>query len=37
MNMPKDNIERAIKKSLEAGGANYEDIATRASAPAALA
>jgi YebC/PmpR family DNA-binding regulatory protein len=25
-NMPKDNIERAIKKSQEAGGANYEDI-----------
>ncbi|MCJ7528134.1 MAG: YebC/PmpR family DNA-binding transcriptional regulator [Methyloceanibacter sp.] len=25
-NMPKDNIERAIKKSLEAGGANYEDM-----------
>ncbi len=24
--MPKDNIERAIKKSLEAGGANYEDM-----------
>ena len=24
-NMPKDNIERAIKKSQEAGGANYED------------
>ena len=26
VNMPKDNIERAIKKSLEAGGANYEDL-----------
>lgn len=26
VNMPKDNIERAIKKSLEAGGANYEDM-----------
>jgi YebC/PmpR family DNA-binding regulatory protein len=25
-NMPKDNIERAIKKSEEAGGANYEDM-----------
>jgi YebC/PmpR family DNA-binding regulatory protein len=25
-NMPKDNIERAIKKSQEAGGANYEDM-----------
>jgi YebC/PmpR family DNA-binding regulatory protein len=25
-NMPKDNIERAIKKSLEAGGANYEEV-----------
>jgi YebC/PmpR family DNA-binding regulatory protein len=25
-NMPKDNIERAIKKSEEAGGANYEDV-----------
>jgi YebC/PmpR family DNA-binding regulatory protein len=24
--MPKDNIERAIKKSEEAGGANYEDM-----------
>jgi len=26
VNMPKDNIERAIKKSLEAGGANYEEV-----------
>jgi YebC/PmpR family DNA-binding regulatory protein len=25
-NMPKDNIERAIKKSAEAGGANYEEV-----------
>jgi YebC/PmpR family DNA-binding regulatory protein len=25
-NMPKDNIERAIKKSQEAGGANYEEM-----------
>jgi YebC/PmpR family DNA-binding regulatory protein len=25
-NMPKDNIERAIKKSQEAGGANYENM-----------
>src|SRR6476620_5483591 len=25
-NMPKENIERAIKKSLEAGGANYEEV-----------
>ncbi len=25
-NMPKDNIERAIKKSLEAGGENYEEV-----------
>jgi YebC/PmpR family DNA-binding regulatory protein len=25
-NMPKDNIERAIKKSQEAGGANYEEV-----------
>ncbi|MGZ9020041.1 MAG: YebC/PmpR family DNA-binding transcriptional regulator [Rhodoplanes sp.] len=25
-NMPKDNIERAIKKSEEAGGASYEDM-----------
>jgi YebC/PmpR family DNA-binding regulatory protein len=25
-NMPKDNIERAIKKSEEAGGANYEAV-----------
>jgi YebC/PmpR family DNA-binding regulatory protein len=25
-NMPKDNIERAIKKSQEAGGANYEAV-----------
>jgi YebC/PmpR family DNA-binding regulatory protein len=25
-NMPKDNIERAIKKSQEAGGANYETV-----------
>jgi YebC/PmpR family DNA-binding regulatory protein len=25
-NMPKDNIERAIKKSEEAGGANYEEV-----------
>jgi YebC/PmpR family DNA-binding regulatory protein len=25
-NMPKDNIERAIKKSQEAGGASYEDM-----------
>ena len=24
--MPKDNIERAIKKSEEAGGANYEEV-----------
>ena len=24
--MPKDNIERAIKKSQEAGGANYEEV-----------
>ena len=26
VNMPKDNIERAIKKSEEAGGANYEGV-----------
>ena len=26
VNMPKDNIERAIKKSQEAGGANYEEM-----------
>jgi YebC/PmpR family DNA-binding regulatory protein len=26
VNMPKDNIERAIKKSEEAGGANYEEV-----------
>src|SRR6476620_1657041 len=25
-NMPKDNIERDIKKSLEGGGANYEEV-----------
>jgi YebC/PmpR family DNA-binding regulatory protein len=25
-NMPKDNIERAIKKSQEAGGTNYEEV-----------
>lgn len=25
-NMPKDNIERAIKKSLEVGGENYEEV-----------
>jgi transcriptional/translational regulatory protein YebC/TACO1 len=25
-NMPKDNIERAIKKSEEAGGASYEEV-----------
>jgi len=25
-NMPKDNIERAIKKSTDAGGENYEDM-----------
>ena len=25
-NMPKDNIERAIKKSQDAGGENYEDV-----------
>ena len=25
-NMPKDNIERAIKKSLDAGGDNYEEM-----------
>jgi len=25
-NMPKDNIERAIKKSQETGGANYEEV-----------
>src|SRR5262245_45844388 len=25
-NRPKDNIERAIKKSQEAGGANYEEV-----------
>src|SRR6478735_6249303 len=25
-NMPRDNIERAIKKSTEAGGANYEEV-----------
>ena len=25
-NMPKDNIERAIKKSLDAGGENYEEV-----------
>ena len=25
-NMPRDNIERAIKKSEEAGGANYEEV-----------
>ena len=26
VNMPKDNIERAIKKSQEVGGANYEEV-----------
>lgn len=25
-NMPKDNIERAIKKSMDAGGENYEEV-----------
>ncbi|MEC8177472.1 MAG: YebC/PmpR family DNA-binding transcriptional regulator, partial [Pseudomonadota bacterium] len=25
-NMPKDNIERAIKKSADAGGENYEEV-----------
>jgi len=25
-NMPKDNIERAIRKSQEAGGANYDEV-----------
>ncbi len=25
-NMPKDNIERAVKKSLDAGGENYEEV-----------
>jgi YebC/PmpR family DNA-binding regulatory protein len=25
-NMPKDNIERAVKKSQEVGGANYEEV-----------
>lgn len=25
-NMPKDNIDRAIKKSMEAGGENYEEV-----------
>ncbi len=25
-NMPKDNIERAVKKSLDAGGDNYEEV-----------
>ncbi len=25
-NMPKDNIDRAIKKSLDAGGENYEEV-----------
>ena len=25
-NMPKDNIERAIKKSQEAGGADYVEV-----------
>ena len=25
-NMPKDNIERAIKKSQDAGGANFDEV-----------
>ena len=25
-NMPKDNIERAVKKSMDAGGENYEEV-----------
>jgi len=36
-NMPKDNIERAIKKSQEAGGADYVEVRYEASPPAASA
>jgi YebC/PmpR family DNA-binding regulatory protein len=32
-NMPKDNIDRAIKKSLEAGGESYEEIRYEGFAP----
>jgi YebC/PmpR family DNA-binding regulatory protein len=32
-NMPKDNIDRAIKKSLEAGGDSYEEIRYEGFAP----
>jgi len=32
-NMPKDNIDRAIKKSLEAGGDDYEEIRYEGFAP----
>ncbi len=32
-NMPKDNIDRAIKKSLEAGGEEYEEIRYEGFAP----
>ncbi|MDD9797695.1 MAG: YebC/PmpR family DNA-binding transcriptional regulator, partial [Alphaproteobacteria bacterium] len=32
-NMPKDNITRAIKKSSDAGGANYEEVRYEGFAP----
>jgi YebC/PmpR family DNA-binding regulatory protein len=35
-NMPKDNIERAIKKSQEAGGENYEEIRYEGFAPGGI-
>lgn len=35
-NMPKDNIERAIKKSADAGGENYEEIRYEGFGPAGI-
>lgn len=35
-NMPKDNIDRAIKKSQEAGGDNYEEIRYEGFAPGGI-
>jgi YebC/PmpR family DNA-binding regulatory protein len=35
-NMPKDNIDRAIKKSQEAGGENYEEVRYEGFAPGGI-
>lgn len=37
VNMPKDNIERAIKKANEAGGENYQELSYEGYAPGGIA